>query len=380
MIKHLRISHKDFEHIWTNAAFIDNLKQHITPDNGHQLAEITDENEMHTMPDDAKIHEQYHAHVNRSVNYHTNNNNVFLNKPKKSSAIISYLKKMNSTNVKKYLLKNQTTEQFKKNLKLKISKATASVAEAQGANDVKKIEKHLNCSSKRSDSSNKNSSNGNSKTHKRGAAYGGNGVVAYDTNTPPMSPNLSSSSIAKGNTATETTTAAASAADIRIDKLVDDISSSQSLQCQQKQIPSAAVPSATLVSSDDMNVNNIIDNCFFVDDTLNCNVVLHSPFSSDNEVDGFIMSNSNENTTMNKELLNKFHDRLEEMEEKNEDSEFKVFWNEVLDDDNLNDVDDIVGDDNENGIEEDEIEDNDDDEEEEEDEDDDDDIDDDSLK
>lgn len=94
-------------------------------------------------------------------------------------------------------------------------------------------------------------------------------------------------------------------------------------------------------SSDEVNVNNIIDNCFFADDTLNCNVVLHSPFSSDTDVDGFILSNSNEGTTMNKELLNKFHDRLEEMEEKIENNEFKVFWNEMLDDEN--DVNDDNG-------------------------------------
>lgn len=80
------------------------------------------------------------------------------------------------------------------------------------------------------------------------------------------------------------------------------------------------------------SLNNIIDDCFFGDDALNCNVVLvHSPFSSDNDVDGFTMNNENG------ELLNKFHDRLEEMEEKDHSSDFKTIWDHVLDEDNMND-------------------------------------------
>lgn len=79
------------------------------------------------------------------------------------------------------------------------------------------------------------------------------------------------------------------------------------------------------------SLNNIIDDCFFGDDALNCNVVLvHSPFS-DNDVDGFAMNNENG------DFLNKFHDRLEEMEEKVDHTDFKTIWDHVLDDDNLND-------------------------------------------
>lgn len=80
------------------------------------------------------------------------------------------------------------------------------------------------------------------------------------------------------------------------------------------------------------NLNNIIDDCFFGDDALNCNVVLvHSPFSSDNDVDGFTMTNENGGCVMNKELLNEFHDRLEEMEEKVDSNDFKTIWDHVLD-------------------------------------------------
>lgn len=80
------------------------------------------------------------------------------------------------------------------------------------------------------------------------------------------------------------------------------------------------------------SLNNIIDDCFFGDDALNCNVVLvHSPFSSDNDVDGFTMTNENGGCVMNKELLNKFHDRLEEMEEKVDSNDFKTIWDHVLD-------------------------------------------------
>lgn len=86
------------------------------------------------------------------------------------------------------------------------------------------------------------------------------------------------------------------------------------------------------------SLNNIIDDCFFGDDALNCNVVLvHSPFSSDNDVDAFTMNNDNGDCVMNKELLNKFHDRLEEMEEKVDSTDFKTIWDHVLDEDNLND-------------------------------------------
>lgn len=92
------------------------------------------------------------------------------------------------------------------------------------------------------------------------------------------------------------------------------------------------------------SLNTIIDDCFFGEDALNCNVVLvHSPFSDDNDVDGFAMNNENGDCVMSKELLNKFHDRLEEMEEKVDSNDFKTIWDHVLDEDNLND--DICSDD-----------------------------------
>lgn len=85
-------------------------------------------------------------------------------------------------------------------------------------------------------------------------------------------------------------------------------------------------------------LNNIIEDCFFGDDALNCNVVLvHSPFSSDNDVDGFAMNNENGECVMNKELLNKFQESLEDMEEKVDSTDFKNIWEHVLDEDNLND-------------------------------------------
>ncbi|XP_031635665.1 uncharacterized protein LOC116348727 [Contarinia nasturtii] len=86
------------------------------------------------------------------------------------------------------------------------------------------------------------------------------------------------------------------------------------------------------------SLNNIIDDCFFGDDALNCNVVLvHSPFSSDNDVDGFTMNNDNGECVMNKELLSKFQESLEDMEEKVDSTDFKTIWEHVLDEDNLND-------------------------------------------
>lgn len=85
------------------------------------------------------------------------------------------------------------------------------------------------------------------------------------------------------------------------------------------------------------NLTTIIDDCFFGEDALNCNVGLHSPFSSDNDVDGFTMTNGNNDCVMDKELLNKFHDRLEEIDEKIDNTDFKAIWNHMLDEENLND-------------------------------------------
>lgn len=83
------------------------------------------------------------------------------------------------------------------------------------------------------------------------------------------------------------------------------------------------------------SLTNIIDDCFFVDDALNCNVALNSPFSDENDVDGHY--NGDGNCVMNKELLNKFHDRLEEIDDKIDNADFKTIWNHMLDEENLND-------------------------------------------
>lgn len=108
--------------------------------------------------------------------------------------------------------------------------------------------------------------------------------------------------------------------------------------------PQAVSSNPTATSTTDY----IIDNCFFAEDALNCNV-LHSPFSSDNDVDGFIIANSNEGSTSNKELLNKFHDRLEEMEEKIDNSEYKLYWNGESDEDNEDErIHGVVDDDDDN--------------------------------
>lgn len=85
------------------------------------------------------------------------------------------------------------------------------------------------------------------------------------------------------------------------------------------------------------SLTNIIDDCFFVDDALNCNVALNSPFSDENDVDGFTMTNGDGDCVMNKELLNKFHDRLEEIDDKIDNADFKTIWNHMLDEENLND-------------------------------------------
>lgn len=337
IIKHLRILHKDHEHIWNHGNFIETLKQNADPDDEQSndtspqtmTATISNSNAQNaTIKSKVILSNNNDTKQNKFDNNFNNsiktNTNLLMNKPKKSSAMISYLKKINYNNMKKYLWKNsnKTTEQFKLNLKLP---ETVSVIESNGANENNNINKNNN----NNDSSSSCSSIGNKNVV----------LNNFVTNTPPLSPTVSNQStlIQLSNKRKMQTNNGSTSTLVTIAADKDGES--------QKHLNTA--------NSDDVNVNNIIDNCFFVDDTLNCNVVLHSPFSSDNDVDGFIMSNSNEDSTMNKELLNKFHDRLEEMEEKIDSSEFKVFWNEMLDDDNLNDVDENEDNVNENGIDDD---------------------------
>lgn len=80
------------------------------------------------------------------------------------------------------------------------------------------------------------------------------------------------------------------------------------------------------------SLDHMIDDYFLVDDPLNCTAVL-SPFDRDG--DEFKMTVDEDNKAMiNTDLLNKFHVRLEEMEEKTENPEM---WNYMLDDDHLTD-------------------------------------------
>lgn len=79
------------------------------------------------------------------------------------------------------------------------------------------------------------------------------------------------------------------------------------------------------------SLDHMIDDYFLVDDPLNCNAVL-SPFDRDG--DEFKMNADEDKAMINTDLLNKFHVRLEEMEEKTENPEM---WNYMLDDDHLTD-------------------------------------------
>lgn len=86
------------------------------------------------------------------------------------------------------------------------------------------------------------------------------------------------------------------------------------------------------------SLHHMIDDYFLVDDPLNCNAVLNSPFSSDQHDDDFKMSADDDKTMINNDLLNKFHDRLEEMEEKTESTSLTEIWNYMLvDEDHLTD-------------------------------------------
>lgn len=359
ILKHLRISHEELEHLWSEGKFIDSLKHVVIVDidDGSNVDrsddasdEINNSNGDHTkvVPTPASIANSETSDINFSsygkttnattitiTNPHKNNSLAAKSKPKKSNAILNYLKKMNLNQMKKYLMKNphKTTEQIKKKMKLTLK---LSNQEELMIHDKKKIHKFMNNNNTIECSSAFSHKKSNTKLL---------AVNEFVANTPPLSPKA----------ATMTPLIAAGVAPRydgeHLTRTIDQKSSSHakssptsfqstSQSCQQK---------TAVAGADDVNVNNIIDNCFFVDDTLNCNVVLHSPFSSDNDVDGFIMSNSIEGeNTMNKELLNKFHDRLEEMEQKIDNSDFKILWNQMLDDDdNENGIDQMGDDDDE---------------------------------
>lgn len=113
---------------------------------------------------------------------------------------------------------------------------------------------------------------------------------------------------------------------------------SQIIRCIEDDEANANYKMSCVNMTTQASLENIIENYFFTDENLNCNAVLHSPFSSDNDADGFIMTNGDEKCTTNNELLNKFHDRLEEMEEKIDNTSFKAIWNHMLvEDDDLHD-------------------------------------------
>lgn len=361
MIKHLRISHKDFEHMWNQSDFIETLKQQVAETD--VLCASNDGQSPDDQTSDSLINEEIQLNSCEMVNSTRITNDIVAvnNKPKKSSAIINYLKKMNYTNVKKYLLKNnnKTTEQFKRNLKLKSKLHMLSIMNTDGKdeNDIngKDIELCLE---------NNYGINNN------------NNIVKFDANTPPLSPQLKVEAnnentkilltiptLVPTTSSTSTVTTNPSINfEQNIQELNEVMPNNQTILQGDNVLLSASMDTAnakqltknienTDQTSNNGNncadeVQNIIDGCFFVDDTLN--VGLNSPFSSDNDVDGFIMSNPNENTTMNNELLNKFHDRLEEMEEKLDNADFKLFWNEMSDDDNIqDDIEDEVDDEDE---------------------------------
>lgn len=333
ILKHLRISHEELEHLWSKGKFIDSLKHVVIVDlddasnvdrSDDASDDVTNSNGDHTKSAGAIKSEtasdtdfaSYGKTMNASTpttvggatNHHKTTAIAANGKPKKSNAIINYLKKMNLSQMKKYLMKNphKTTEQIKKKMKLslKLSNPEETIHEKKKIHRLLTNNNTIECSSAFS----------HKKSNTKLLV-----VNEFVANTPPLSPKVSTTT-----TTTQTMMPLNVAANVssydgeHVGRNIDQKSSSHmksspisfqstSQSCQQK---------TTATGADEVNVNNIIDNCFFVDDTLNCNVVLHSPFSSDNDVDGFIMSNSIEGeNTMNKELLNKFHDRLEEMEQ-----------------------------------------------------------------
>lgn len=360
ILKHLRISHEELEHLWSDGKFIDSLKHVIIVDiddtsnvsddasndvaqsNGGDCAKTASTSTFSnkSVASDADCNAtNTGTSTTSSISAHPAKGNAIVvsSKPKKSSAIINYLKKMSLSQMKKYLMKNphKTTEQIKK--KMKLSLKLSSNQDELLVHDKKKIHKFLN--------NNNTIDCGHKKSNTKSLA-----INEFVANTPPLSPKVSAHAVSPLIVGASAVTNATAYDGDHSRRGVDANSASNTKlppTSFQSTSQSCHTKSAAAAGADDVNVNNIIDNCFFVDDTLNCNVVLHSPFSSDNDVDGFIMSHSIEGeSTMNKELLNKFHDRLEEMEQKIDNSDFKILWNQMLDDDdNENGIDQMADDD-----------------------------------
>lgn len=337
MIKHLRHSHKDLEHIWGQSNFIESLKK-ITD------ANIEDRSQSPSSSGSPTFHELIVqpkalilgatpslAHdIAPKRKYLLNNNNV--TKPKKSlkekSRDLPKLAKKPKKSGKNDDSIKKVTKSKAKSKPPKLVCGDGIISGSQPLNTNTEIDFNIN------HTYTLGSSAVSAANDRIGAITNGiqvNYLIQTDnmvTSTNALAEcdatNVKNSKLEMNHLATTASEMASAAA-----VLLSAASSADTLIGQPQVINNN--------QSNNTDYANIIDNCFFAEDTMNCNGMLNSPFSSDNDVDGFIIANSNEGSTSNKELLNKFHDRLEEIE-KIENSEYKLYWNGESDDDNEDDA------------------------------------------
>lgn len=351
IIKHLRILHKDQEHIWSNGEFIAELKQNVEYSENFEQSESSNTVESGS---DEKHHNEKSVSKNNHIDailncktfgyatQPTKNNKQKVKKSKtikSGTIIVNYMNNINLNDGNNVYMKSLVTN--KPNEKhfntIKINEAI-DISMNVPHTDEFLHDKLINNNNYGSLSENIHTLNviddrGSNEIYKnvffssntKNCSATTTPNCQFTSNTPPMTPN--------------------SIIGLHQLKVVDkngiEMQTEYDNGDQQK-------PATTINLVNQANLNSIIDDCFFVEDALNCNVGLHSPFSSDNDVDGFAMNDTNDDCGMNKELLNKFHDRLEEMDEKIDSTDLKAIWNHMLDEDNLND--DIAADDNDENI------------------------------
>lgn len=325
------------EHIWNQTNFVENLKKYVEIDIDEMCPSPLTATSPTSMDDPS---------TNQKVVL-LNRDNLTSPEPITDSRVVAK---------RKYLLNNNILPKPKK-----------PVANMKGRDHEKYSKKISNKSQSKTDPFKKGFKI-NGKLPKENDSMGGVRVTGYAPNDgrPTLSQDFANCTSSSSSSTTPTSTTMGNGTKVLLNQREPSIGAVTSYECEDPSIRSlppkldmnqkehsVANVVALLSSSSDIlmaqaqatNNNptpsadyvNIIDNCFFVDDTLNCNV-LHSPFSSDNDVDGFIIANSNEGSASNKELLNKFHDRLEEMEEKIDNAEYKLYWNGESDEDNMDDA------------------------------------------
>ena len=284
IIKHLQIAHKELEQTWNQV----NLVEEVTKKPQKAKKSAVNASTLPSNKDSSSTSSKIVHSPSDSSNdidrvIESNQANGIHTKPRKKGAAKSHVKKYNNySKIKKMLYKNHkmSPEHLKR-----VKKSKSKLATLPSTDENEFVD----------------------------------GTVDQLMPPPSQSSSTSAGRVAFANDPIGITTECDSSAknNVILSNIYDNINNNTNLN-EKSMIDGGGATStgigavnATSTTRDDIT-NNIIDDCFFVDESLNCNV-LASPFSSDNDVDGFLIANANNGDQTYKELLNKFHDRLEEM-------------------------------------------------------------------